>query len=205
MPADIKHYQSNVSRNFGKNGFVNQSFTITELYALSKTREIEYPEFPNFAREYLPEIQYTDVKSYADIFMKTSTKTFEIDGSQCARFILLDDKGQLYDDLTLWTQVLPHSFLARISCSYRNFDASSLILNYFIDLDNIQLNNEVEYGGQIITVIDKEITGGYATRDNTKIKIHDWIADFNNHKSEIFYEYFKYDFGNVVKNLSLAK
>lgn len=204
MAADIRNFESSHTRNFSKNGFTNQSFTLVNLYELSKKRYMDDPTAPNFEKRYLPELQYSDPNSIKDIFLRTSEKTFDISGSNCVRYILIDRKGKIYEDLDPWTQVLPNSFLARVSCSYRNFDPSSLELNYFIDLNDIQLNNESDYGSNIITVIDKEISAGFVTRDDKKIQIDDRISDFNNHRNEIFIDFFKYDFGNAIKNLKLS-
>lgn len=203
MPADIKTYQGNLTKNFSKNGFANQTFTLPKLHELSKKRRIEDPEAPNFERNYIPDMQYPDTDSIKDVFLHTITKSFDITGSNCIRYILLDRKGRIYDNLDQWTQVLPNSFLARLSCSYRNFDPSSLELTYFIDLNEIQLNNESDYGSTVITFINKDITGGYVSRDNTKIEIDERIADFNNHKNEVFIDFFKYDFGNAIKNINI--
>lgn len=203
MPADIRNYQSNLSRNFNKNGFTNQTFSLVKLYELSKKRYEDDPSAPNFEKGYLPELQYSDPNSIKDIFMHTISKTFDISGANCVRYILIDRKGRIYEDLEPWTQVLPNSFLARVSCSYRNFDPSSLELDYFIDLTDIQLNNESDYGSDIITVIDKELSAGFVTRGDTKIQIDDRISDFNNHKNEVFVDFFKYDFGNAIKNLNI--
>lgn len=204
MSADIKNFQSNLSMNFHKNGYVEQIFTMPKLIEYSKKKLLEDPSAPNFPKGYLPEMKFEDPNSVSDIFMNTVAKTFEIDGAQCVRFILLDRKGKIYDDLDLWTQVLPESFLARVSCSYRNFDPNSITLDYFIDMTCIQLNNEIEFGSTTISMIDKKIEGGFATRDDRKIEIDYRIADFNNHKNEIFIDFFKYDFGSAVKGTKLA-
>ena len=203
MPADIKNFQSNNTLIFNKNGFTNKTFTLLELLEMSKKRALQYPEDPNFPKGYLPTMQYSDKDPISDIFMDTINKTFDIDGAQCVRFILLDHKGRIYPDLEKWTQVLPNSFLARISCSYRNFNPSSLTLDYFIDMNEIQLNNETSYGSTTISVIDKTITAGYVSRGTQKIEIDPKIADFNNNKEIIFLDFFKYDFGNAIKGLNL--
>ena len=203
MPADIKNFQSNNTMIFNKNGFTNKTFNLIELIEMSKKRALQYPEDPNFPKGYLPTMQYSDKNSISDIFMDTINKTFDIDGAQCVRFILLDHKGRIYPDLEKWTQVLPNSFLARISCSYRNFNPSSLTLDYFIDMNEIQLNNETSYGSTTISVIDKAITAGYVSRGAQKIEIDPKIADFNNNKEIIFLDFFKYDFGNAIKGLNL--
>ena len=203
MPADIKNFQANSNMTFNKNGFMNKTFNLIELIELSKKRALEYPNDPNFPIGYLPNMQYPDKNSVTDVFMDTINKTFEIDGAQCVRFILLDHKGRIYSDLDKWTQVLPDSFLARISCSYRNFNPSSLTLDYFIDMNEIQLNNETSYGSTTISVIDKMITAGYVSRGTQKIEIDPKIADFNNNKEIIFLDFFKYDFGNAIKGLNL--
>ena len=203
MPADIKNFQSNNTMTFNKNGFMNKTFNLIELIEMSKKRALQYPEDPNFPKGYLPTMQYSDKNSISDIFMDTINKTFDIDGAQCVRFILLDHKGRIYPDLEKWTQVLPNSFLARISCSYRNFNSSSLTLDYFIDMNEIQLNNETSYGSTTISVIDKTITAGYVSRGTQKIEIDPKIADFNNNKEIIFLDFFKYDFGNAIKGLNL--
>ena len=205
MPADIKNFQSNNTMTFNKNGFMNKTFNLIELIEMSKKRALQYPEDPNFPKGYLPTMQYSDKNSISDIFMDTINKTFDIDGAQCVRFILLDHKGKIYPDLEKWTQVLPNSFLARISCSYRNFNSSSLTLDYFIDMNEIQLNNETSYGSTTISVIDKAITAGYVSRGTQKIEIDPKIADFNNNKEIIFLDFFKYDFGNAIKGLNLKK
>ena len=205
MPADIKNFQSNNTMTFNKNGFTNKTFNLIELIEMSKKRALQYPEDPNFPKGYLPTMQYSDKNSISDIFMDTINKTFDIDGAQCVRFILLDHKGKIYPDLEKWTQVLPNSFLARISCSYRNFNSSSLTLDYFIDMNEIQLNNETSYGSTTISVIDKAITAGYVSRGTQKIEIDPKIADFNNNKEIIFLDFFKYDFGNAIKGLNLKK
>ena len=205
MPADIKNFQSNNTMTFNKNGFTNKTFNLIELIEMSKKRALQYPEDPNFPKGYLPTMQYSDKNSISDIFMDTINKTFDIDGAQCVRFILLDHKGRIYPDLEKWTQVLPNSFLARISCSYRNFNPSSLTLDYFIDMNEIQLNNETSYGSTTISVIDKAITAGYVSRGTQKIEIDPKIADFNNNKEIIFLDFFKYDFGNAIKGLNLKK
>ena len=171
MPADIKNFQSNNTMTFNKNGFTNKTFNLIELIEMSKKRALQYPEDPNFPKGYLPTMQYSDKNSISDIFMDTINKTFDIDGAQCVRFILLDHKGRIYPDLEKWTQVLPNSFLARLSCSYRNFNSSSLTLDYFIDMNEIQLNNETSYGSTTISVIDKTITAGYVSRGTQKIEI----------------------------------
>lgn len=204
MQADITNYQSKSFKNFGKFNLATHNYSLIKIYDLSKKYRIDYPDEPNFAQGYLPEIQYKDLNSVQDIFMKTISKDFSIDGAKCIRFIPITSKGKIYEDITMWTQILPQSFVARISCSHRNFDPSSLSLDYFIDLDNIQLNNDTEFGGQIITFINKDLSEGYTYRDDRKIEIDELIADFNNHKDEVFYEYFKYDFGNAVKNTNLA-
>ena len=203
MPADIKNFQSNNTMTFNKNGFTNKIFNLIELIEMSKKRALQYPEDPNFPKGYLPTMQYSDKNSISDIFMDTINKTFDIDGAQCVRFILLDHKGKIYPDLEKWTQVLPNSFLARVSCSYRNFNPSSLTLDYFIDMNEIQLNNETSYGSTTISVIDKNITAGYVSRGTQKIEIDPKIADFNNNKEIIFLDFFKYDFGNAIKGLNL--
>ena len=203
MPADIKNFQSNNTMTFNKNGFTNKTFNLIELIEMSKKRALQYPEDPNFPKGYLPTMQYSDKNSISDIFMDTINKTFDIDGAQCVRFILLDHKGRIYPDLEKWTQVLPNSFLAIISCSYRNFNSSSLTLDYFIDMNEIQLNNETSYGSTTISVIDKTITAGYVSRGAQKIEIDPKIADFNNNKEIIFLDFFKYDFGNAIKGLNL--
>ena len=203
MPADIKNFQSNNTMTFNKNGFTNKTFNLIELIEMSKKRALQYPEDPNFPKGYLPTMQYSDKNSISDIFMDTINKTFDIDGAQCVRFILLDHKGRIYPDLEKWTQVLPNSFLARVSCSYRNFNPSSLTLDYFIDMNEIQLNNETSYGSTTISVIDKTITAGYVSRRAQKIEIDPKIADFNNNKAIIFLDFFKYDFGNAIKGLNL--
>lgn len=207
MPADIKNFQANGSMTFNKNGFTNKTFNLIELIELSNKRALEYPNEPNFPIGYLPKMQYPDKNSITDVFMDTSIKTFEIDGAQCVRFILLDHKGNIYPDLDKWTQVLPDSFLARISCSYRNFNAASLTLDYFIDMNEIQLNNETAYGSKTISVIDKEIVGGYVTRGTQKIEIDSRISEFNTDSTKeiIFLDFFKYDFGNAIKGLNLHK
>lgn len=203
MPADIKNFQANLGINFNKNGFLNQTFTLIQLIELSKKRFLEHPEDPNFPKGYLPNMQYTDKNSVSDVFMDTINKTFDIDGAQCIRYILLDRKGNIYQDLDKWTQVLPNSFLARVSCSYRNFNPASLTLDYFIDINEIQLNNETTYGSTTISMIDKEIVGGYVTRGTQKIEIDPRIAEFNSNKDTIFLDFFKYDFGSVIKSLNL--
>ena len=203
MSADIKNFQSNNTMTFNKNGFTNKTFNLIELIEMSKKRALQYPEDPNFPKGYLPTMQYSDKNSISDIFMDTINKTFDIDGAQCVRFILLDHKGKIYPDLEKWTQVLPNSFLARVSCSYRNFNPSSLTLDYFIDMNEIQLNNETSYGSTTISVIDKTITAGYVSRCTQKIEIDPKIADFNNNKEIIFLDFFKYDFGNAIKGLNL--
>ena len=203
MPADIKNFQSNNTMTFNKNGFTNKTFNLIELIEMSKKRALQYPEDPNFPKGYLPTMQYSDKNSISDIFMDTINKTFDIDGAQCVRFILLDHKGRIYPDLEKWTQVLPNSFLARISCSYRNFNPSSLTLDYFIDMNEIQLNNETEYGSTTISMINKEIVGGYVTRGTQKIEIDPRIAEFNSNKENIFLDFFKYDFGSAIKSLNL--
>lgn len=205
MPADIKNFQANSDMTFNKNGFMNKTFNLIELIELSKKRAIDYPNDPNFPKGYLPTMQYPDKNSVTDIFMDTINKTFEIDGAQCVRFILLDHKGNIYPDLDKWTQVLPDSFLARISCSYRNFNADSLTLDYFIDMNEIQLNNETTYGSKTISVINKEISAGYVTRGTQKIEIDPRIAEFDSDttKEYIFLDFFKYDFGNAIKGLNL--
>ncbi len=203
MPADIKNFQSNLGMNFNKNGFTNQTFNLVQLIELSKKRAVEYPNDPNFPKGYLPNMQYSDKNSVTDVFMDTVNKTFNIDGAQCVRYILLDHKGNIYPDLDKWTQVLPNSFLARVSCSYRNFNPASLTLDYFIDMNEIQLNNETEYGSTTISMIDKEIVGGYVTRGTQKIEIDPRIAEFNSNKENIFLDFFKYDFGSAIKGLNL--
>ena len=203
MPADIKNFQSNNTMTFNKNGFTNKTFNIIELIEMSKKRALQYPEDPNFPKGYLPTMQYSDKNSISDIFMDTINKTFDIDGAQCVRFILLDHKGRIYPDLEKWTQVLPNSFLARISCSYRNFNSSSLTLDYFIDMNEIQLNNETSYGSTTISVIDKTITAGYVSRGTQKIEIDPRIAEINSNKENIFLDFFKYDFGSAIKGLNL--
>ena len=205
MPADIKNFEANSSMTFNKNGFMNKTFNLIELIELSKKRALEYPNDPNFPIGYLPNMQYPDKKSVTDVFMDTINKTFDIDGAQCVRFILLDHKGNIYPDLDKWTQVLPDSFLSRISCSYRNFNVDSLTLDYFIDMNEIQLNNETAYGSNTISVINKEISAGYVTRGTQKIKIDPRIAEFDSDKTKeyIFLDFFKYDFGNAIKGLNL--
>lgn len=199
MPADIRNFQSQSALKY------NREWTMLQLINYSKHLKESDPSGPNFNIGYLPEMQFTDESSVSDVFMRTINKTFDIDGAQCIRFILLDKRGQIYDGLDLWTQVLPDSFLARVSCSYRNFGPESIVLDYFIDLNSIQLNNEAEYGSTTITMLNKEITSGYAIRDNSKIQIDSRIAEFNNHKPEIFIDFFKYDFGNAIKGTKLAK
>ena len=203
MPADIKNFQSNLGMNFNKNGFTNQTFNLVQLIELSKKRAVEYPNDPNFPKGYLPNMQYSDKNSVTDVFMDTVNKTFNIDGAQCVRYILLDHKGNIYPDLDKWTQVLPNSFLARVSCSYRNFNHASITLDYIIDMNEIQLNNETEYGSTTISMIDKEIVGGYVTRGTQKIEIDPRIAEFNSNKENIFLDFFKYDFGSAIKGLNL--
>lgn len=199
MPADINNFQSSNYAIFSKNGFTNNTFTLMELIAASKKRAAEYPDYPNFPKGYLPNIQYTD--EYSDVFIDTINKTFEIDGAQCVRFILMDHNGVIYPDMEKWTQVLPDSFLARVSCSYRNFNASSLTLDYFIDMTEIQLNNENTYGSATISMIDKEISNGYVTRGTQKIQIDSRISEFNQYKELVFLDFFKYDFGNAIKSI----
>lgn len=202
--ADITAYESTRKANFGKHGIASAPFTFLQLVDYSKKRFTQDPELPNFPKGYLPEMQYLNPNVNRDVFMNTISKTFDIDGSKCIRYILLDKKGNIYEELTQWSQVLPLSFLARVSCSHRNFDPSTLTLDYFVDMTEVQMNNELEFGGTTLSVIDKEITGGYITRNNTKIHIDDRISDFNNHRNEIFIDFFKYDFGSAIKNLKLA-
>ena len=95
MPADIKNFQSNLGINFNKNGFTNQTFNLIQLIELSKKRAVEYPNDPNFPKGYLPNMQYSDKNSVTDVFMDTVNKTFNIDGAQCVRYILLDHKGNI--------------------------------------------------------------------------------------------------------------
>ena len=78
-----------------------------------------------------------------------------------------------------------------------------ITLDYFIDMNEIQLNNETSYGSTTISVIDKTITAGYVSRGTQKIEIDPKIADFNNNKEIIFLDFFKYDFGNAIKGLNL--
>ena len=203
MPADIKNFQANNSMIFNKNGFMNKTFNLIELIELSKKRALDYPNEPNFPKGYLPSMQYPDKNSVTDVFMDTINKTFEIDGAQCVRFILLDKHGNIYENLESWTQVLPFSFLARVSCSYRNFDPSTLMLDYFVDMNSIQINNEAAFGSSTMSLINKDIVADHVERDGKVIKIDDRIANFNNYRNEIFIDFFKYDFGSAIKGLNL--
>ena len=201
---DITAFENNRTVLFGNRKISTKPFSLIELIKLSKNQLLDNPEAPNFPKGYLPEIRYMNMNSTSDIFMNTISKTFDIDGSKCIRFILLNKKGRIYEELPQWTQILPNSYLARISCSYRNFDPNSMTLDYFVDMNEVQLNNENDFGGSNITVVNKEISAGFIIRDNTKIQIDDRISDFENHKQEVFIEFFKYDFGTVIKNLKLA-
>lgn len=196
--ADITTFEERRSTSIISNKLSSEKFTLPRLIEYSKAKNINEP---NFATGYLPEMQYNDQNSISDVFLATIAKTFEIDGAQCIRFILLDKNGKIYEDLEPWTQVLPNSFLARISCSYRNFNPNSLVLDYFIDLTDIQLNNEVDYGSNTITVVNKEIIGGIVKRNEASIKIDERIAEFNLHRNEVFIDFFKYDFGNAIKGI----
>lgn len=200
--ADITTFEDRRNTSMISNKLNSEKFTLPKLIEYSKTKKRNNPEAPNFAPGYLPEMQYNDPNSITDLFLNTIGKSFDIDGAQCIRFILLNKHGKIYEDLDPWTQVLPNSFLARVSCSYRNFNADSLILDYFIDLTNIQLSNEVDYGSNTITVMNKEITGGRVIRDNKSIEIDSRIADFNTmSRNQLFVDFFKYDFGNAIKGI----
>lgn len=200
--ADIRNFQSNYN-TFNKNGFVEQTFTMTKLVHESEKRRKEHPDQPNFEMGYLPKMQYEDPNSIRDIFLYTKEKIFGIEGAQCVRFILLDRRGNIYENLEPWTQVLPNSFLARVSCSYRNFDPSTLSLDYFVDMTSIQINNEAAFGSSSMSLINKEIVADHVERDGKAIKIDDRIADFNNYRNEVFVDFFKYDFGSAIKSLNL--
>lgn len=200
--ADIRNFQSNYN-TFNKNGFVDQVFTMTKLVYESEKRRNEHPDQPNFDTGYLPKMQYEDVNSFKDVFLYTKEKIFGIEGAQCVRFILLDKHGNIYENLESWTQVLPFSFLARVSCSYRNFDPSTLMLDYFVDMNSIQINNEAAFGSSTMSLINKDIIADHVERDGKAIKIDDRIADFNNYRNEIFIDFFKYDFGSAIKGLNL--
>ena len=202
--ADIRNFQSNYN-TFNKNGFVDQVFTMTKLVYESEKRRKEHPDQPNFDIGYLPKMQYEDVNSFKDVFLYTKEKIFGIEGAQCVRFILLDKHGNIYENLESWTQVLPFSFLARVSCSYRNFDPSTLMLDYFVDMNSIQINNEAAFGSSTMSLINKDIVADHVERDGKAIKIDDRIADFNNYRNEIFIDFFKYDFGSAIKGLNLKK
>lgn len=195
---NITTFEDRRSNSIISNKLNSEKFTLPKLIEYSNSKNINEP---NFATGYLPAMQYSDPNSISDVFMATIAKTFEIDGAQCIRFILLNKNGKIYEDLEYWTQVLPNSFLARISCSYRNFNPDSLVLDYFIDLTDIQLNNEIDYGSNNITLINKEIIGGNVKRNDDLIKIDDRIAEFNMHKNEVFIDFFKYDFGNAIKGI----
>ena len=198
--TNITTFEDRRSNSIISNKLNSEKFTLPKLIEYSNSKNINEP---NFAAGYLPAMQYSDPNSISDVFMATIAKTFEIDGAQCIRFILLNKNGKIYEDLEYWTQVLPNSFLARISCSYRNFNPASLTLDYFIDMNEIQLNNETEYGSTTISMIDKEIVGGYVTRGTQKIEIDPRIAEFNSNKENIFLDFFKYDFGSAIKGLNL--
>lgn len=199
--ADITTFEDRRSTSIISNKLNNERFTLPKLIEYSKSKKKTNPTAPNFANGYLPEMQYTDPNSISDVFLQTISKTFEIDGAQCIRYILLNKHGKIYEDLEPWTQVLPNSFLARVSCSYRNFNPNSLTLDYFIDLTDIQLNNEIDYGSNTITIIDKEIVGNHVKRNDSSIKIDDRISEFNMHRDEVFTDFFKYDFGNAIKGI----
>ena len=196
--TNITTFEDRRSNSIISNKLNSEKFTLPKLIEYSNSKNINEP---NFAAGYLPAMQYSDPNSISDVFMATIAKTFEIDGAQCIRFILLNKNGKIYEDLEYWTEVLPNSFLARISCSYRNFNPDSLVLDYFIDLTDIQLNNEIDYGSNNITLINKEIIGGNVKRNDDLIKIDDRIAEFNMHKNEVFIDFFKYDFGNAIKGI----
>lgn len=200
--ADVRNFQSNYN-TFNKNGFVDQTFTMTKLVYESQKRKKEHPDQPNFEPGYLPQMQYNDPNSLADVFLYTKEKIFGIEGSQCVRFILLNRHGDIYEDLEPWTQVLPNSFLARVSCSYRNFDPSTLTLDYFVDMNEIQVNNEAAFGSSTMSIINKDIVADHVERNGKAIKIDDRIADFNNYRNEVFVDFFKYDFGAAIKSLNL--
>lgn len=200
--ADVRNFQSNYN-TFNKNGFVDQTFTMAKLVHESEKRRKEHPDQPNFDIGYLPKMQYEDPNSFRDVFLYTKEKIFGIEGAQCIRFILLDKRGEIYENLEPWTQVLPFSFLARVSCSYRNFDPSTLTLDYFVDMNYIQINNEAAFGSNSMSLINKDIVADHVERDGKAIKIDDRIADFNNYRNEIFVDFFKYDFGSAIKGLNL--
>lgn len=202
MPADITSFESRRVSSMITNNMSAQVFTLPKLIEYSRKKKQDDPTGINFMPGYLPEVKYKDVESLSDIFLCTSAKTFNIDGAQCIRYILLDKRGNIYEDLDLWTQVLPFSFLARVSCSYRNFSPDSLSLDYFIDLTDIQLATETDAETNSIIVKDKEITNDYASRGDKLIKIDDRIASFNQYRKEVFADFFKYDFGNAIKSIS---
>lgn len=196
MPADIHNFQashSNFDRQFSFIGLIDY---------INKTTDKS--KCPNFPKAYLPEMTYVSPTECRDVFMKTVYKTFEYDGVDCIRFLLLDKTGKIYPDMNDWTQVLPNSFLARVSCSLRNFDPSSVTLDYFIDMNEVQISNEEEYGSETSTLISKEIVDGYVLRGSEKIQIDSRIAEFNLNKQTVFLDFFKYDFGNAIKGLNLS-
>ena len=85
----------------------------------------------------------------------------------------------------------------------KEFDYGKVAFNLKQQNVTLALNNETTYGSTTISMIDKEIVGGYVTRGTQKIEIDPRIAEFNSNKDTIFLDFFKYDFGSAIKSLNL--
>lgn len=159
--------------------------------------------FFRFQDWYLPTLQFIKQGSgKVEMFIDTIAKSFGVEGARAIRYIPLLGNGKRYVKIdahgneevedTRIQQIFPKSFIARVSCSMRAMQPSNLVLDYVIDVANLQLEGIATDANEPAVVFrDIDMTTSYRRPDSdTDVDFDEWIRSFLAHREQIFNSYF---------------
>lgn len=160
------------------------TFTLLDVYNDPMIHE-------NLETLYVPEVKITD-----HIFIKKDASIAVTDnGPQRIRFIYLDKNGRNVTDPEATYIQIPNKckgFLARVRIPMNQYVASSLELDYLIDIEKIQYKCERIYSRQGDSVVESDILK-FENIDFSKythVNIDNHIKEFILNKGIIFSRYF---------------
>lgn len=170
---------------------------LTELYQESKKLDTIFI----FQDHYLPELRTSNPDDpNAEYFISTKSKSINaINGMQAIRYLLIDRRGNMYNDIdesANLEQLLPHSIIIRVSCPLRGMIADNLAIDYIIDTDHIELEAIVNLD-KMPELRVKSLSfdqSAISLADDTKIVLTEDSQYYVSNKDVLFTFAFQHDF-----------